>query len=783
MRSFTATHWGIYEIDYRGDQAVGLKAFDRDPDSSPIGLATFDACTGSLRVKGPVVRKSWLKAQRARRSGGQSSNQPITAAEGRADLRGQEHFVEVSWVEALDLVAASLRDVTHSRGNEAVFGGSYGWSSAGRFHHAQSQVHRFLNAVGGYVRHNDSYSLGAARVLMPHVIAPMEELMTQHTSWDVLAEHCELFVSLGGVPHKNAQISAGGPGEHNVRRSLAAMRKAGVRFINISPDNRDIETGAEHEWIAVKPNTDTALLLALAYIVYTESLHNAAFLAQYCVGFERFVPYLVGASDGQPKTPQWAEAITGIAAERTAALAREMAKSRTMLTIAWSLQRSHRGEQPYWMTVTLAAMLGQIGLPGCGFGLGYGATNMMGNAVPRFSGPTLPQGRNPVKAFIPVSRITDMLESPGGTFEYDGKVHSYPDIDLIYWAGGNPFHHHQDLNRLVRAWRKPGAIIVHEQFWTATAKMADVVLPATTFLERDDIAYSTRERYMVAMKRAIPAIGSARDDFDIFADIAERLGAREAYTEGLTSQQWLKKMYEQSRGHAREAGVNLPDFDTFWQQNIVDLAPVACPVVMLQAFRDNPLKNPLKTPSGKIELYSETLAGYSYEDCPAHAQWLEPIEWLGSTKAQFFPLHMLSDQPFTKLHSQLDHSAYSRVNKIHEREPIILNGEDAEARGIVDGNLVRVYNERGACLAAARVSDKIRPGVVKLSTGAWFDPTSSTEVDAMEKHGNPNVLTLDMGASKLSQGCIAQTCLVEVTRFDAIPPPVTAFELPIIVSQ
>ncbi|MBP9928394.1 MAG: molybdopterin-dependent oxidoreductase [Rhodoferax sp.] len=782
MKSFTATHWGIYEVVHEGGETVGLKAFDRDPDPSPIGLSMLDAIKGPLRVRAPSVRRSWLQAQRARRAGGAAPTQPIGAQEGAADLRGQEAFVEVSWEEALDLVADTIGQVVRTHGNASVFGGSYGWSSAGRFHHAQSQVHRFLNAVGGYVRHNDSYSLGAARVLMPHVVAPMEELMAEHTSWDVLEQHCELFVALGGVPRKNAQVSAGGPGEHNVRRSLAQMQQAGVRFVNISPDAADLETGAEHEWIPVRPSSDTALLLALAYVLYTEGLHDKVFLERYCVGFERVVPYLLGDTDGQPKTPQWAEAHTGVPAERIATLAREMASSRTMLTVAWSLQRAHHGEQPYWMVVTLAAMLGQIGLPGGGFGVGYGATNMMGNAVARFPGPTLPQGQNKVSAFIPVARFVDMLENPGGDFTYNGKTHQYPDIELVYWAGGNPFHHHQDLNRMTRAWRKPGAVIVHEQFWTATAKMADVVLPATTMLERDDIGYSTRERFMVAMKRAIDPLAMARDDYDIFADLATRLGAGEVYTEGRTSHQWLREMYTQSRARADHVGVVLPPFDDFWEHGLVDLAPIPSPVVMLEKFRADPQAHRLATPSGRIELYSETIAGFNYDDCAGHAQWYEPVEWLGSTKAQSFPLHLLSDQPFTKLHSQFDHAAYSRDNKINGREPIVLNPQDAQARGIADGDLVRVHNSRGACLAAARVSDRLRPGVVKLSTGAWFDPQSWHTADSLEKHGNPNVLTLDVGASSLSQGCMAQTCLVEVERFEHAVPELTAFDLPTFVA-
>ena len=216
-------------------------------------------------------------------------------------------------------------------------------------------------------------------------------------------------------------------------------------------------------------------------------------------------------------------------------------------------------------------MLGQIGLPGGGFGVGYGTTNMIGNDHARFSGPTLPQGRNAVADFIPVARITDMLVRAGARVDYNGASHVYPDIRLIYWAGGNPFHHHQDLNRLLAAWQsKPETVVVHEQYWTPTAKLADIVLPATTALERDDIGYASRERFMVAMKRAMAPVGEARDDYDIFTDLAQRLGAREAFTEGRDSAAWLSWMYEESRQHAARTGVQMPAFSEFWQRDLLD---------------------------------------------------------------------------------------------------------------------------------------------------------------------------------------------------------------------
>ncbi|MET0209182.1 MAG: molybdopterin guanine dinucleotide-containing S/N-oxide reductase [Burkholderiaceae bacterium] len=768
-RTYTTTHWGIYEVRYENGQAVALEGFAQDPSPSPIGLSMLDAVKGPLRIARPSVRRSWLAAARGE------------ATDSRRDLRGQEAFVEIEWSEALDLVAAEISRVRGEHGNTSIFGGSYGWSSAGRFHHAQSQVHRFLNSVGGYVRHADSYSLGAARVLMPHIVAPMDEMHTLHTSWNVMAIHTQLFVSFGGVPAKNAQVSSGGATEHLVPTSLKRMAEAGVRFVNVSPVKNDIDTGGEVEWIAIRPNTDTAMILALAHTLYRADLHDREFLARNCVGFDKFVPYLTGAADGQPKDAAWAEGITGVPAARIESLALAMASQRTMLTMAWSLQRSHHGEQPFWSLVTLAAMLGQIGLPGGGFGVGYGTTNMIGASNAKFSGPVLPQGTNAVRDFIPVARITDMLEKPGQAFDYNGARHKYPDIRLVYWAGGNPFHHHQDLNRMLAAWqRKPETIVVHEQFWTPSAKLADIVLPATTTLERDDIGYASRERFMVAMKQAIEPVGEARDDYDIFAALAERLGAHQVFTEGLSSAQWLSRLYEESRVRALKAGKELPPFEQFWQGDLLDLSVPDAEVVMFDAFRADPVAHPLNTPSGRIEIYSERIAGFDYEDCPGHAQWFEPVEWLGNAAAGAYPLHLLSDQPFTKLHSQLDHAGYSQGNKVGGREPITLSTADAQARSLTEGDLVRVFNDRGSCLAAVRISDEIRPGVVKLSTGAWFDPAQwrASGPGNLERHGNPNVLTLDIGASRLSQGCVAQTCLVQVERHVGSVPTLAPYALP-----
>ena len=202
------------------------------------------------------------------------------------------------------------------------------------------------------------------------------------------------------------------------------------------------------------------------------------------------------------------------------------------------------------------------------------------------------------------------------------------------------------------------------------------------------------------------------------------------------------------------------------------------PVVGFAAFRADPVAHALGTPSGRIELFSERIASFGCEDCPGHPVWFEPAEWLGSPLAARHPLHLLSDQPHTKLHSQLDHSAYSLANKVAGREPLRLHPLDAAERGIAEGDVVRVFNDRGVCLAGARFDEGLRRGVVVLATGAWWDPEVPGDPTSIDRHGNPNTLTRDVGASSMSQGCAAQTCLVEVVRFEGEAPKVRAFELP-----
>ncbi|MCD7052096.1 molybdopterin-dependent oxidoreductase [Rhodococcus sp. BH2-1] len=754
-------HWGMFDVESAAGDVSAVHPYAGDADPSPILGNLPGSVRHRARITGPAVRRGWLES-----------------GPGPSEVRGADEFVAVSWDELTELLARELRRVVDRHGNRAIFGGSYGWASAGRFHHAQSQVHRFLNMLGGYTRSVHTYSLGATGVIMPRVVGTHWKLFARSTNWDVIAANTDLMVCFGGVPLKNTAVNGGGTSEHPTRGALDRLRERGGEVVSISPLRDDLH--GRCEWIAPIPGSDVAIMLGLAHVLASEGLHDKDFLDRYCVGYERFESYLLGIDDGVAKTPEWASALSGMPAEQIVVLARRMAAGRTMVTVTWSLQRVRYGEQAPWMGVTLAAMLGQIGLPGGGFGHGYGSMNEPGLAPVPYPLPTLFQGSNPVPDFIPVAAIADLLLHPGEEFDFDGRRLTFPDTRLVYWAGGNPFHHHQDLARLRRALARPDTVVVHEPYWTPMARHADIVVPSTTSLERNDLACTRNDPLLVAMHAAAPRYADARDDYDTFAALAHRLGFGERFTEGRTAQQWIEHLYEQWRGFVLTdpAHVEAPAFHEFWRRGFVRMR-TEDGLSLFSDFRDDPERNPLTTPSGRIEIFSADIDGFGYDDCAGHARWFEPDEWLGGPRAQRFPLHLIANQPRTRLHGQLDHGGTSQASKIRGREPIRLHPADAADRGLAAGEVVRVFNDRGACLAGVVLDDGVRRGVVQLSTGAWYDPLDPSDPNSMCVHGNPNVLTADVGSSRLAHGCTGQHVLVEVERFDGALPPIKAFEPPL----
>ena len=241
--------------------------------------------------------------------------------------RGSDSFVELSWDEALDRAAAELERVRGAHGNRAIFGGSYGWASAGMFHQSQSQLHRFLNTIGGFTSHRDSYSIGASLVLLPHLVGSSAAVFRKATTWNVIAKHTELLVAFGGLPLKNTFVAPGGMARHGLRGHLADAHRRGMRIAHFSPLRDDVVPEAQARWYPVIPLGRTSPSCSgLAHVLVSEGLHDAVFLERCCTGAKQFIAYVARRGDGVAKTPEWAEQRSGIPARDLRALAREMAR-------------------------------------------------------------------------------------------------------------------------------------------------------------------------------------------------------------------------------------------------------------------------------------------------------------------------------------------------------------------------------------------------------------------------------------------------------------------------
>lgn len=740
-RPISLCHWGAFEANVVKGRLVAAHPWASGGSDSDMIGALPEWVYSDQRVLQPHIRKSWL-----------SNNSKLNGSG-----RGADEMVPVDWATALQLVADELVRVRDSHGYESLFAGSYGWSSAGRFHHARSQLRRFFGSFGGFTDQIGNYSWGAAAVILPHVLGDHSAVSGAASSWKSVVGNTDLMIAFGGLNPKNWRVTSGGAGFHHMQQNVQSAFDSGTRFVVISPVADDIPPGIDADWIAPRPGTDTAIMLSLCYELIQRGRADTEFLARYCAGSDTFIAYLDGKTDNVIKSLSWAADIADVPVDALRKLADRCMTGRVMLSASWSLQRAHHGEQTYWALIALAAILGQIGLPGGGFSFGYGSLNAVGEHARKGLLPQLPLLGNPANASIPVARVADMLEHPGKTLPFNGGKITFPDTRLIYWAGGNPFHHAQDLFRLQRLWSAVETVIVHEQFWTATARRADIVLPATTSLERSDIGGSSRDPHVFYMPALISPIGESRNDVDIFKELAIKLGIDDQFSAGRNEAEWLRWLWEQSEREARRQGIEAPQFDTLISMNVWQVPAPEQAEVLLSDFRADPESNPLQTPSGKIEISSAVITSYGYEDVAGHPVWQIPSEWLG--EAALDELALLSRQPAKFLHSQLAQTSLSGS----EPPEVLVHPIEATERGLTDNSNVRVVSLRGACLARLRTSSVCRRGIAVMQTGPWFVGAN----DAFDSGGNPNALTPDLATSTLSQAPAAQTCLVRLLSIES----------------
>lgn len=772
----TAARWGAIEVEVKDGKIVSSKGVLAKTIENSLQSSAPDQAHTACRIKYPMVRKSYL------------------AAPGTADgKRGKDEFVRVSWDDALKLIHEQHARIRTTHGPASIFAGSYGWRSSGVLHKAQTLLQRYMSMAGGYAGHTGDYSTGAAQVILPHVVGSVE-VYEQQTVWPMILKNSQVVVLWGMNPLNTLKIAWSSTDEQGLEY-FNQLKASGKTVIAIDPMRSETIGffGDKVQWIAPNIGTDVALMMGIAHTLVEANLHDKAFIEKYTTGYAEFESYLLGVADKTPKNAAWAEKICGVSAKQITLLAEIFAKNKTMLMAGWGIQRQQYGEQRHWMLVTLAAMLGQIGSEGGGFGFSYHYSN---GGNPTRSGGVLTAisatiagnsssgndwATSDAVTNIPVARIVEALENPGVKYQHNGKEQTFPDIKMIWWAGGGNFTHHQDTNRLIAAWQKPELVVISECYWTAAAKHADIVLPITTSFERNDLTMTGdySNQHLVPMKQAIAPQFEARNDFDVFADLAELLkaGGKAVYTEGKDEMAWLREFYDAAQKGARAQRVNMPQFSAFWQANkLIEMRknPKNETFVRYADFRKDPVMNPLGTPSGKIEIHSKTIEEFGYKDCPAHPTWLEPDEWAGN--AQPGQLQLLTAHPAHRLHSQLNYAELRNKYAVANREPIYIHSDDAAKRGVKNGDTVRVWNDRGQVLAGVVVTDGIKPGVVCIHEGAWPDLDPATGIC---KNGSANVLTKDIPTSRLANGCSANTSLVKLEKYSGAELTLSAFTPPV----
>ena len=781
----TATHWGALEATIEDGKLIDVEALSFDSNPSLMNKAVRSRTYDETRVLYPYVREGFLKDR----------HKSDTA------MRGKDKFVRVSWKKVNQIIYEEIARCQKNFGPESIYAGSYGWFGIGNLNNPQTLLKRMLNLTGGFVDSKGTYSTGAISVVTPIVMGTNHYF--RHTSLDNIAKHTQTLVLIGCDLVRTTQVNWDVPAHKSYDgfvKIQKSVKDGKLKVISINPLRTDSDKFFDARNVKIIPNTDVALMVGMCYHLYETGLYDKNFIERYTVGFDKFKDYFTGKTDGVKKDLAWASKITGISQNEIKELTELMAKTRTMIMPGWSLQRQDHGEMGNWAVFTLAAMLGQIGKNGGGCGASYhgdgnvGSTERVGVSIPgitvgkpmTYNAGTGSDTSSFEQSFsnkaIPVAKISDMLLNPGKSIDYNGTKVEFADIKLIYWAGGNPMHHHQDRNKMLKAWQKPEVIINQDPYWTASSRMADIVLTACTEIERDDISVvgSESKTGLIALKKGIEPVGESKADYDIFADLAAKFGRRDLFTEGRDAKGWAKYFYEQAVEQAVAKGIDLPKFEEFWEKGYCEFTKMekgGDDYVAFKEFVEDPIENQLGTPSGRIEIFSKKVASYGYDDCEGYAKFYEPAEWLGNATEEF-PYHLISPHPRNRLHSQLNNTILRKVYEVAEREPVLLNPENAKQKGIENGDLVIVSSKRGKILCGAVVTDDVRKDVVCVAEGAWYDPQNPGEIGSMCVHGDVNVLTIDKGTSKLAQGNISHTALVNIEKFTGNAPRVKVFSKP-----
>ena len=687
----------------------------------------------------------------------------------RVGRRGEGKFERISWDEAITIIGDHLRHTIETYGNDAIYyqygSGSTGYNFAGR-----SSCHRFLNVLGGYLEFYNTYSTGQIRRALPYTYG---EGYYDHRSLSAEISNAKLCVFFGYNPFE-LRMSGGGESYQISER----CRLGNVRTVFVDPRYSDSMLGKEDEWVPIRPGTDAALVNAIAHVLITEDLVDQEFLNTYCVGYDEqtlpvsaprngsYKSYILGEGpDGIAKTPEWAAAITGIPASRIVKLAREIGMTKPVfIAQGWSAQRQANGEQTSRAIAMLPILTGNIGLPGTNLG------EEPGNYT--YPVPELPMPANKVKAKIPCFLWTDAIvrgkEMTAVSDGIQGVDRLRQPIKFIWAYSSNTLiNQHSDIRRTHAILQDESLcefILVIDNHMTPSARYADVLLPDITNFEGSDIipnGYAVGEiGGPIYLSPAIAPMYECKSAWDICTLLARHLGVEEEYTEGKTFEEWLQEAHAEMQRNDPD----LPDLETARRIGMIKRKAPEEMRVGLAKFRADPSVNPLKTPSGKIEIYSEQLAeiaatwelpeGDVITPLPQYVATWEGFEDVDTRKE--FPLQLFGRHPKGRTHS-----TFHNVDLLRQAvsDSVWINPIDAEERGIRDGDVVRVRSKRGETRLPAKVTPRIMPGVASMEQGAWY----KTDANGIDTGGSINVLT-SQRPSPLAKGNPQHTNLVQIEK-------------------
>jgi len=648
----------------------------------------------------------------------------------RVGPRGGGAFERISWDEALDEVAAQMRRIRDAYGPAAILDCSRSGSTA--VLHNRAVVQRFLHLFGGCTELWSNLSNEAEIFAIRHTYGPAADCkFAGREPTDYV--NSRLMILWGWSP-------ADGTFGTNNPQYLHWAHERGVRIVSIDPRATRTSLKLADEHVPIRPGTDAAMLIAMTQVIVSEGLHDQAFLDRVTVGFDEahlpegapvgssYRSYLLGLSDGIAKTPEWAEPLTGVPAATIRRLAREFGTLKpAALQTGYAPGRTAYGEQFHRAAYALCAITGNVGISGGNSGCSGGARH---HGIKRLGAPP-----NPANSRVASTLLADLLTR--------GRAGGYPaDIKMVYSACGDLANQCPNVNKITEGLNGLEFMVAHDHFLTPTARYADIVLPATTFWERSDIhtPWSGAGHYAIYMQQAISPMYECRNDMDICADLAKRLGL-EGYKR-LPDAEWLREVC---------AGTDIDDFDAFRAQGVARLAPGEDAVAFAREVRD-PARHPFSTPTGKIEIYSTSIAAnpdpHGLGRIPAIPTWIPPHA--GDPR---YPLELISPKSRARTHSTHDNQ---EILSRADRQDVWMHPADAAARGIVNGQAVRVFNQRGATILPAHVTDRIARGVVSIKEGAWFTPGES----GADTRGCANVLTEDRATP--AGAPTYNTCLVEI---------------------